>query len=703
MLRLMLVGRALDEAETRLRRQGRTFFQLSCTGHEAVQAAAAMLLRPGRDWFYPYYRDRVLCLGLGVRPADMLLQSMGKSTDPSSGGREMPCHFGSAPLHIVTQSSPTGSQYLNAVGTAEAGVLAKAARDRAAAAVRGDGAAASAALDLIPPSEDDELVYVSGGDGSTSQGEFFEALSLASIRRLPVLFLIQDNGYAISVPVEEQSPGGRISTVARGFPHFLVEEVDGLDAIESYRALKRAVGYVRARQGPAFVHARVVRICPHSDSDDDRTYKTALERAEDQRRDPLKAFQALLYREGYLARKELEALVEDVRAEIASAIQEASAAPNPEPESATRYVWAAAAPRKSPEPRGRVPEPSGGEAGAPVTMVEAINRTLAIEMERDPRIICFGEDVADLSRSHLLEALSGKGGVFRVTHKLQRRFGDHRVFNTPVAEAGIVGRAVGLAVRGFRPVAEIQFFDYIWPAMQQIRSEVAMLRWRSNNAFSCPVVLRVATGGYVSGGGPYHSQSGESVFCHFPGLVVVMPSNARDAAGLLRSALRSEDPVLFLEHKHLYRKHCARAPYPGPQYVVPFGVAATAREGSDVTVVTFGAIVEKSLQAADLLEAEGLSVEVIDLRSLQPYDWESIARSVKKTNRAVVAYEDNRTHGFGAEIAARIAEELFEDLDAPVVRVAALDAPIGYSPAIEQAVLPKVRDVADGIRRVCAY
>jgi 2-oxoisovalerate dehydrogenase E1 component len=336
-------------------------------------------------------------------------------------------------------------------------------------------------------------------------------------------------------------------------------------------------------------------------------------------------------------------------------------------------------------------------------MLDAINRTLVTEMQRDPTILCFGEDVADLSRSHLMESLPGKGGVFKVTHGLQRRFGDHRVFNTPIAEAGIVGRALGLAVRGFRPVAEIQFFDYIWPAMQQIRSEVAMLRWRSNNSFSAPLVLRVASGGYVTGGGPYHSQSGESMFCHCPGLVVVMPSTARDAAGLLRFALRSNDPVLFLEHKHLYRKPCARTPDPGPDFVVPFGVASTPREGLDVTVITYGALVEKSLEAADVLEAEGLTTEVIDLRSLQPYDWGAIERSIRKTHRVVVAYEDTRTHGFGAEIAARIAQDLFGELDAPVARVASLDAPVGYSPALEQAVLPKVGDVVVAIRQVCAY
>lgn len=682
--RLMVLSRAMDEMEMKLKRHQKTFFQLSSAGHEAIQAVASLHLRPGHDWFYPYYRDRALALGLGVEPLDMLLQAMAKATDPSSGGREMPGHFGSPSLHIINQSSPTGTQYLQAVGTAEAGWYLRAVARHASGDERSRAG--------LPAVAREELVYVSGGEGSASEGEFFEAISLASLRQLPVLFLIEDNGYAISVPAEAQTPGGNVSRLVRGFPGFHVEEVNGLDVLESHAVLKRAVAHVRSGQGPALVHAHVVRLRPHSDSDDDKLYRSSEERTADAARDPIPAFEELLLREGCFQPADLEAVRAEVRGELEKAVEKAQMAPEPEASTTTRYLF---------NPRCVVERETEPEtaAGAPITMVEAIQRTLEREMARDARILVFGEDVADLSRSQFLDSVSGKGGVFKVTHGLQRKFGDHRVFNTPIAEAGIVGRALGLAVRGLLPVAEIQFFDYIWPAMQQLRNELSILRWRSNNAFSAPLVLRVPTGGYLTGGGIYHSQCGESIFCHCPGLRVVMPSNARDAVGLLRTALRCGDPVLFLEHKHLYRQSYARSPDPGPEYLIPLGKARLARAGRDVTIVTFGALVEKSLRAANELATQGIDVEVLDLRSLQPYDWDAIATSVRATNRVVVAYEDTRTHGFGAEIAARIAEELFSDLDAPVARVAALDIPVAYSPILESATLPQVEDIVLAVRR----
>jgi len=693
--RLMVFARLMDEAEVRLRRQQKTYFEISCAGHEAIQAAAALLLRPGRDWFYPYYRDRVFCLGIGVRPVDMLLQSMGRATDPSSGGREMPAHYGSRELHIVNQSSPTGTQYLHAVGTAEAGSIARAAESHAAGHRNGNSGRVLAPEVSLPAFERDELVYVSGGEGSTSEGEFYEAISLASLRKLPVLFVIQDNEYAISVPVEHQTPGGSISTLVRSFPHFLVEKVNGFDIIDSFRVLRRAVAHVRAGRGPALVHARVVRLWPHSDSDDDRLYRTPAEREADRARDPIPAYEDLLLEEGYLGVEEIRGIRAALHKEVEEAVEEALPDPFPDPSTATFHVYN---PRKVVEVET---EPEQG--GPPITLLEAIQRTLELEMARDPRILVFGEDVADLSRSKHLDLLPGKGGVFKVTHGLQRKFGDHRVFNTPIGEAGIAGRAFGLAVRGFIPVAEIQFLDYIWPAMQQIRNELGMVRWRSNNVFTAPVVLRVPTGGYLTGGGPYHSQSAEAIFCHCPGLRIVLPSNARDAAGLLRTALRCGDPVLFLEHKHLYRRAHARAPDPGPDYVIPLGVAALVRKGTDATVITYGALVDPCLRAAEALEEEGLDVEVIDLRSLQPYDWDAVSTSIRKTNRAVVIHEDTRSFGFGAELAARIAEELFSDLDAPVMRLGALDAPVAYSPPLEHAVLPQLKDVVEAIRGVLEY
>jgi 2-oxoisovalerate dehydrogenase E1 component len=698
MHRLMLLARALDEAELKLKRQQKTFFEIGGAGHEAVQAAASLLLKPGYDWFYPYYRDLTLCLGLGLKPVDLLLQAMGKATDPISGGREMPAHYGSSELHIVNQSSPTGTQYLQAVGSAEAWVIAQASRELSdLSPLSGlDGGGAPQAKELqLPKHEPDELVYVSGGEGSTSEGEFFEAVSAASLRNLPILFLIEDNEYAISVPIESQTPGGNISALVRNFPNFYIEEFNGLDVLESYRALRRAVLHVRSRKGPALLHAHVVRLWPHSDSDDDRLYRPPAERNAEHARDPIPAFEELLVQEGYLRPEEAAAIRMEVRREIEEAVGVASIEPAPEASTAALYVF---------NPRVVVEaETEARKDGAAITIVEAINRTLEVEMRRDPRIVLFGEDVADASRARSLSEVPGKGGVFKVTHGLQRKFGEHRVYNTPISEAAIIGRALGLAVRGFLPIPEIQFFDYIWPAMQQIRNELSILRWRSNNHFSAPMVIRVPIGGYLTGGGPYHSQSGESIFCHCPGMRVVLPSNSRDAVGLLRTALRCGDPVLYLEHKHLYRQGYARTPDPGPDYVIPLGRARVAREGSDVSIITFGALVEKSLRAAEELSREGTETEVIDLRSLQPYDWEAIAASVRKTNRVVVAYEDYRSHGFGAEIAARIADELFVDLDAPVARVASLDAPVGYAPQLEDATLPQIEDIAGAVRRVKAF
>ena len=671
----MVTSRELDAVELRLKRQRRVYFQLGSAGHEVIQAAASMLLRPGKDWFYPYYRDRVLALGLGVSPRDMLRQAMAKATDPASGGRMMPYHYGSPELHIVNQSSPTGTQFSEAAGTAEGALLARALPPS----------------DLRPSFLDDELVYVSGGEGSTSAGEFYEAVCAAALKRLPVLFLIQDNEYAISVPTEEQTPGGSISALFSSFPHLCIEDVDGLDFPASYEAIQRAAEHCRRRRGPALVHARVVRLTPHSDSDNDLLYRPASEKEEDALRDPVVLFESYLKSASWATDAELEALRGSVRTDLEQAVEEVAPEPEAEPEQVELHVY-------NPVRTVEV-ETTPREEGSPLTVVDAINRTLATEMEADPRIVVFGQDVADVSRLRYLEQVKGKGGVFKVTHGLQRRFGEHRVYNTPIAEGSIVGRALGLAVRGFRPVAEIQFFDYIWPAMHQIRNELSLMRWRSNGAFACPVVLRVPTGGYLRGGAVYHSQSGEAIFCHCPGLRVVIPSNARDAVGLLRTAMRCGDPVLFLEPKHLYRQSYARAPYPGDDYVIPLGKARTVRQGDALTLVVYGALVEKGLRAARELSAEGIEIDVIDLRSLQPYDWDAIRESVVATGRLVVAHEESRSFGFGAEIAARAAEDLFDYLDAPVGRYAAKDVHVPYSPDLEDAVLPQVAGLVEVLRR----
>ena len=681
--RLMLLSRKIDDKEIQLKNQSQAFFQISGAGHEAILVAAGQHLRSGYDWFFPYYRDRALCLTLGMTPLDMLLASVGSKDDPANAGRQMPSHWGHRQLNIPSQSSCTGTQCLHAVGCAEAGRIY---------------ARVEQIADRESRYRSDEITYVSVGDGATSEGEFWESLSTACVRKLPVLFMVEDNGYAISVPVEVQTPGSDISRVVEGFVGLEIFRTDGTDYLASYRTMRGAVAHVREGNGPALVHASVVRPYSHSLSDDERLYKTAAERESEARRDPLVRMRQFLGREGLVTEEELADILASIEREIAEATDQALQAPKPDPATAAHFVFSPDVDPASPQ---FVTEPQ--PEGSADTMVAAINRTLKDEMARQPRIVVFGEDVADATREEALATVTGKGGVFKVTHGLQRLYGSDRVFNSPLAEANIVGRAVGMAIRGLKPVVEIQFFDYIWPAMMQIRDELAMMRYRSGNHWSCPVVIRVPIGGYLKGGAPYHSQSGVSIFAHTPGLRIVFPSNAQDAAGLLRTAIRSDDPVLFCEHKHLYRQTYNKGVYPGSEYTIPFGRASVVREGTDVAVFTWGALVQRSLLAAQQAEREGISVAVIDLRSIIPYDWETITAYTRKTNRVVIAHEDQLTCGFGAEIAARMSEELFEYLDAPVKRVAALDCPVAYAPVLEEVILPGSADVLKAIRAQAAY
>src|SRR6185437_15381649 len=707
--RLMYTSRRLDDREIMLKRQQKIFFQISGAGHEAVLVAAGMALKPGYDWFFPYYRDRALCLALGATPYEMLLQGVGAADDPSSGGRQMPSHWGFKRLNVVTQSSCTGTQVLHAVGCAEV-ARHLIAHPKAIEKVAGD----------YREFKDvsfygDEIAYTSVGDGTTSEGEFWESLNAAANQRLPVIFLVEDNGYAISVPVEVNTSGGNISRLVSSFPNFHFEEVDGTDPVVSYAAFTRAVSHCRSGVGPAFIHAHVIRPYSHSLSDDEKAYRPDIERQQDAARDPISRMQLFLIREGILDEKGINKLEKEVEQELQDAVDRALAAAPPSPDTLMQYLYS---PDLDPtsssfdtpvavSESARSSNDHGHEKKvAPKTMADLINATLHDEMKRDERIVIFGEDVADCSREEYLrqKMVKGKGGVFKLTSGLQCEFGSERVFNSQLAEATIVGRATGMALRGLKPVVEIQFFDYIWPAMMQLRNELPVMRWRSNNAFSAPCVVRVAIGGYLTGGAIYHSQCGESIFTHTPGMRVVFPSNALDSAGLLRTSIRCDDPVLFLEHKRLYRESYGRAAYPGPDYMIPFGKAKVVHPGSDVTVITYGAVVPRALQAVHRLDREqGLKIELIDLRTLNPFDWETIAASVSKTNRAIVAYEDTLSWGYGAEIAARIADQLFEHLDAPVRRVATKDAFVPYQPVLESTMLPQVQDLYLAMKELAEY
>ena len=678
--RIMFLSRRIDDKEIQLKRQNKIFFQISGAGHEAVLAASGLLFRPAYDWFYTYYRDRALCLGLGMTPEEMLYEAVGAAIDPNSGGRQMPSHFGHKGLNIVSASSPTGTQFLQAVGCAEA--IQKAA-----------------VLGMSEGFNADEIVYVASGDGTTSEGEFWESLNTASNLQLPIVYLIQDNEYAISVPVEVNTAGGSISKLVASFPGLYIQEVDGCDFIASYETMQRAVQHARARKGPAFVHAHVIRPYSHSLSDDEVLYRPADEREKDAKRDPLTTFPVWLVANGFATVAELEKIREEVDAQVLAATDDALGQPQP---AASTVHFAVYSPDVDPTSESFDTEDDPHFSGNETTMVDLLNACMRDEMRRDGRIVVFGQDVADVSREANVGRVKGKGGVFKVTHGLQKEFGGVRVYNSPLAEANIAGRAIGMAARGFKPVVEIQFFDYIWPAYMQIRDELATMRWRSNNSFSAPVVIRTTYGGYIRGA-IYHSQTGASLFTHIPGLRVVCPATALDANGLLRTAIRCDDPVIFLEHKHLYRQTYNKAAYPGPNFMIPFGKAKVVRAGTDVTLVTYGATVQRAFAAANQLADEGISVEVIDLRTLSPWDRETVYASVKKTGRAIVAYEDSISWGYGAEIAACLADDCFAWLDAPVRRVASTDTFVGYAPQLEDAILPQIEDFARAYREIVAY
>jgi 2-oxoisovalerate dehydrogenase E1 component len=676
-LRLAHISRFLDDREIALRQQNRAFFQISGAGHEALLLGLARYLRASHDWFFPYYRDRALALALGVTPLEILMEAVGAADDPASGGRQMPCHFGNRELNIVSQTSCTGSQCLPAVGCAEATRYIS-RRQLPGCVAHGD-----------------ELTYVSLGEGATSEGEFWESLNTACRLHLPVLYVVADNGYAISVRSTDQAPAP-VSEMVRGFRGLHVVQMDGRDYFEVRRKGADAIARVRIGTGPCLIHATVTRPYSHSLSDDQKKYRISDELQDEAEHDPILVLTRQLIDAGVLTQDAADRIRDEAKETVRTAAEQALAAVRPSPASVVQNVVAPMTVTADPG------EPTTEPDAEVVTFGEAIRRTLHEQMALDERIRVFGEDVADAD-PQVINDVPGKGGVFGITFGLQRAFGNARCFNTPLAEANIIGRAVGQAMRGLRPCPEIQFFDYVWPAMNQLKSEAATTRWRSNGAFSCPMVVRIPIGGYLQGGAIWHSQCGESIFAHIPGLLIAFPSRARDAAGLLRTALQGEDPVLFLEHKHLYRQGYNRDPMPPADWLVPFGRGTYVQRGDRVTVVTWGATVHRARQAVTKIGGAEAGVEIVDLRSISPWDHDIVAESVRKTGRALVLHEDTLTCGFGAEVAAFIADACFEHLDAPVWRLAATDTPVAYEPTLENAILPQIDDIARDLTALLAY
>ncbi|HMO17903.1 MAG TPA: dehydrogenase E1 component subunit alpha/beta [Oligoflexia bacterium] len=650
----MLRARAVDTKSIILYKQNKSFFQIGCAGHEAVGVAFAKAMTAGKDWFYPYYRDMALVSTLGMTNEELMLNILSKADDPNSGGRQMPMHYGHEILRIVNQSSPTGTQFLQAVGTAMG----------------------------IKYLGEDEVVYVSAGEGTTAQGSYHEALNWAGREKLPIIFVIQDNQFAISVHISEHIAGGSVERISSGYDGVDVKRVNGLDFEETLKAANNAVNRARKGDGPSVLIFDVVRLQSHSISDNQTKYRSTKDIEKDQKKDPILLLEKKLIKEKILSKKDIENIRHQINKDVDDAASWAEQQSDPKPDTALDFVL-----------RGEYPEPVSEPIldGNEEFLVDALNHALHEEMARNPKMIIYGQDVG-----------YGKGGVFSVTTGLTDAFGSSRCFNSPLAEDSIVGTAIGLSVMGYKPVVEIQFGDYIWTAMMQIRNELAALYYRSNGTFSCPAVIRVAVGGYIRGA-LYHSQNIEATFAHFPGLVVIYPSNAGEAKGLLKSAIRSNDPVLFLEHKGLYRQVFAKSQTGGADDLVPIGKARIARHGTHASVITWGALVHRSLVVAEELSHLGYEIEVIDIRTISPLDKETILESVRKTSRALIAHEDIEFSGFGSEIAALIADQAFSMLDAPVKRLGAAFSMIPQAPALEAVVLPSKDSIKKALIELLEY
>jgi len=651
--RKMVTARRLDEKMLIMLKQGKSFFQIGCSGHEAAQLAAATVMRPGEDWAYPYYRDAALCLGLGMTAKEQLLCFLAKADDPNSGGRQMPQHYGHKELRIVSQSSATGTQFLQAVGS---GMTRKWDKTK-------------------------EIVYVSCGEGSTSQGDFHEALNWASREKVPVIFHVEDNEYAISVHISEQTAGGSVYSMVSGYQNLARFNVDGTDFFETHLAFKKAADRARKGKGPTVIISHVVRLLPHSSSDDQRKYRTEDELSEDQAKDPITRFEQMCTAGKIINQKDFDKIKKEVFTQIDKDAEWAEQQDHPDIDTAMDHIYSN---------NGQLETADLNQIADKIVIIDAINHALAEEMQTNDKMVIFGQDIAD-----------PKGGVFTATKGLTDKFGRDRVFNSPLAESSIIGTAVGMAVTGWKPVVEIQFGDYIWYGMMQIRNEVATMRYRSNNTWSCPIVIRVPVGGYIHGA-LCHSQSIDGYFIHLPGIYIAYPATAADAKGLLKAACRMDDPVMFMEHKGLYRQGYCATPEPDKNYVLPFGKARVVREGDHVTIITWGAMVQKSIEAVKKCNAIG-NVEIIDLRTLNPLDRESIRVSLDKTGKAMVVYEDNLTNGFGAEISAIIADEYFELLDGPIKRVAAQDSPVPYNWYLEKQILPQTSDIVAALTELLEY